>query len=45
MDPAMGEDAPDGVKGGVEVGGIKTDGEPSAIGLTEPISNAEALAE
>lgn len=43
--PATGEDAPDGDKGGVDTGGIMEDGEPNAIGLTEPISNAELFAE
>jgi hypothetical protein len=40
---ATGDEAPDGVRGGVEDGGIKTDGEPSDIGLSEPISNVEAV--
>ena len=43
MDPERGEDDPEGVKGGVEAGGIITDGEPSVIGLTGPISNEEPL--
>ena len=43
--PPIGGEAPEGVIGGVEVGGIKTEGEPSVNGLIEPISNEEVLAE
>lgn len=44
MFPPIGEDAPDGVMGGVE-GGIKTEGEPRASGVIDPMSREEALAE
>lgn len=43
--PAPVEDAPVGVKGGVETAGIKTDGEPNVRGHMDPISNEEAPAE
>jgi hypothetical protein len=45
MFPPIGEEAPVGVIGGVEVVGIITDGEPRASGLIELMSREEAQVE
>lgn len=45
MVPPIGEDTPEGVIGGVEVGGIKTDEEPRASGLIGDMSKEEAPTE
>jgi len=45
MFPPIGDEAPEGVKGGVDVGGIIIDGEPRASGLIETMSSDEPLAE
>lgn len=45
MFPLIGEEAPDGVMGGVEEGGIEKGGEPRASGLIGPMSREEMLAE
>jgi hypothetical protein len=43
--PPIGEEDPDGVIGGVDVDGIKTDEEPRESGLIELMSKVEPLAE
>lgn len=45
MFPPIGEVAPEGVMGGVELDGINIDEVPRASGLIDPMSRAEVLAE
>lgn len=45
IDPPRGEEAPDGVIGGVEVGGIRTEEEPRERGLSDPMSREAATGE
>lgn len=41
MVPLIGEETPEGVKGGVDEGGIRAEGEPRVSGLIDAMSSEE----